>query len=291
MMRQVVSEILIALLIVLVTVSFAEPVSARSSALIIPIDQLTQPSQSTYLEVRLRTGGFSFFQRPISGERVEFLIGDQVIGRSLTSGRGIAVREFTPTEPGLYVVTVRLVENPRYEAEPVELIVASMKASDPILLIHLSSVLDPADPPEIPFLPSPIQEAMPEAARILTELSKTHQLLYFDSGKANLLPERKIWMVDEDFPRAPLMAWDLSGGASAHTDRLTDRLNALKAEGWKNLRAGISRSALDAEVFIAQGVRAVLMANEGDGGDDQELPEGVGVVTNWTEIPAALRPR
>lgn len=287
MMRQVVSGVLISLLIVLVSVSFADTVSARSSALIIPIDQLTQPGQPTYLEVRLRTGGFSFIQRPISGELVEFLIGDQVIGRSLASGRGIAVRKFTPTEPGLYVVTVRLVENPRYEAESVELIVACRKHSDPILLIHLSSVKDPADPPEIPFLPSPIQEAMPEAARILTELSKTRQLLYFDSGKEKLLPEQKIWMVDEDFPQAPLMAWDLSGGASAHTDRLTDRLDALKAEGWKNLSAGISRSALDAEVFIAQGIRAIVMAEEGD---DPELPEGVGVVTNWTEIPAALRP-
>ena len=284
-MRGGISRVLLLLVPLLVGASFAGTVSARSSALIIPIDQLTLSRQSIYLEVRLRTGGLSLFQRPISGERVEFLIGDQVIGRSLTSGRGIAVREFTPTEPGLYVVTVRLVENPRYEAEPVELIVASMKASDPILLIHLSSVLDPADPPEIPFLPSPIQEAMPEAARILRELSKTYQLLYFESGKEVLLSEQKIWMEDEEFPQAPLMAWDLRGGGAEHKRRLTDRLRELKDKGWKNLSAGVSRSKLDAEVFISQGLQAVLMAEEGD---DPELPEGLGVVTSWTELPAAL---
>lgn len=263
----------------------ALPVSARPSATIIAFDQLIQPNQSVRLSVRLVTGGLSFVRRPISGERIEFLIEDRSLGQTLTGGDGMAVKRFTPSKPGFYVITVRLVENPRYEAEPDDLIVACRKDSDPILLVSLSSVRTPGNPPAVPFSPAPSAEAMPEAAKILSKFSDRFQIVYLEMGDESLRPGAKDWLDRQSFPSAPLFIWPLPGEAERRMEAFSERLKELRSEGWKNIPAGITRSTADAEGLVRLKIRAIVMAEEDD---EIELPKTAGKVTDWKAVLKSL---
>jgi hypothetical protein len=262
------------------------PVSARSSASIIAFDQLSRPNQSVRLAVRLVTGGLSFIRRPISGERIEFLLGDRSLGQTLTGGDGMAVRTFTPDRPGLYRITVRLVENPRYEGEPDDLIVACRKVSDPILLVSLSSVRTPGNPPAVPFSPAPSAEAMPEAAKILSKFSDRFQIVYLETGDESLRPGAKDWLDRQSFPSAPLFIWSLPGEVERRMEGFVERLKEIRSEGWKNIPAGITRSSEDAEGLARMKIRPIVMGEEDD---EIELPKTARKVTDWKTVPPLLK--
>jgi hypothetical protein len=263
----------------------APPVSARSSASIIAFDQLVQPDRSVRLAVRLVTGGLSFVRHPISGERIEFILEGRSLGQTLTGGDGMAVKPFMPSKPGLYLIAVRLVENPRYEADAVELNVACRNASHPILPVTLSSVRSPSRPPAVPFSPAPSSEAMPEAARILVKLSERYQLVYLETGDEALGSEVKDWLARQEFPPAPLFVWPLPGESDAQAERFAERFQSLRDEGWKNIPAGITRSAGEAEGLIKMKVKAIVLVEEDD---DIKLPETARKVTDWKAVPKNL---
>jgi hypothetical protein len=262
------------------------PVSARSSASIIPFDQLTQPDRPVRLAVRLVTGGLGLVNRPVSGERIEFLLKDRSLGQTLSGGDGMAVKSFVPPKPGLYTITVRLIENPRYQADPVELIIACRKASVRILLVTLSSVRIPGQPSPLPFSPTPSSEPMPEAVKVLSGLSKLYQLLYIETGDETLIPETKDWLTHQGFPPAPLVAWPMPVETEGRTEGFAERLQEFRDAGWRNISAGITRSAADAEALTSLKVNAVVMVEEND---DNDMPEGAKKVTGWKAVPAALK--
>ncbi|MBI3610236.1 MAG: hypothetical protein HY204_05990 [Nitrospirae bacterium] len=261
-------------------------VSARPSAAIIAFDQLVRPHRPVRLEVRLVTGGLSLVRRPISGERIEFLLNDRSLGQTLTGGDGMAVKSFVPEKPGLYVITVRLVENPRYEADAAELYVACRTGSYPVFPVLISSTRTPSKPPAIPFSPVPSSEAMPEAAKVLAQLSNRYQILYIEAGNEALLPETREWLASQDFPSAPLFTWRLPGESAGRDERFVERLQDIRDKGFTNIPAGISRSAADAEGLLKMKIRAIIMAEEDD---DQELPKGAKKVTAWKAVPPLLK--
>jgi hypothetical protein len=261
-------------------------VSARSSASIIAFDQITQPNQPVRLAVRLVTGGLSLVHRPISGERIEFMLKNRSLGQTLSGGDGLAVISFVPSTSGLNVVTVRLVESPRYEADAAELYVACRKASVPILFVTLSSVQTLSEPPSIPFNSTPSSDAIPEAVKVLSGLSKRYQLLYLETGDEALIPETKDWLIHRDFPPAPLYVWSMPNDAERRTERIVERLQEIRDAGWTNISAWITRSTEDVEAISSLKIKAVVMAEEDD---DNETPEGAKKVTGWKAVPAALK--
>lgn len=261
-------------------------VSAGSSASIIAFDQITQPNQPVRLAVRLVTGGLSLVHLPISGERIEFMLKNRSLGQTLSGGDGVAVISFVPPTPGLYGVTVRMIENPRYEADAAELYVACRKASVPILFVTLSSVRTPSEPPSISFNPTSTSDAMPEAVEVLSRLSKRYQLLYYENGDEAVIPGTKDWLIHRDFPPAPLYVWPMPNEAERRTDRIVDRLQEIRDAGWTNLSGWITRSPEDVEAITSLKIKAVVMAEEDD---DNDTPEGAKKVTGWKAVPAALK--
>ncbi|HTN42476.1 MAG TPA: hypothetical protein VMN77_01600 [Nitrospiria bacterium] len=261
-------------------------VSARSSASIIPFDQLAQPKQPVRMAVRLVTGGLGLVNRPVSGERIEFLLKDRSLGQTLSGGDGMAVKSFVPSKPGLYTVTVRLVENPRYEAGPVELSIACRNASTPILLVAVSSVRIPGEPSPAPFSPTPPSDAMPEAVKVLSRLSKPYQLLYVETGDEALITEAKDWLTHQGFPPAPLAAWPMPDDAERRMERFVERLQEVRDAGWRKISAGITRSVAEAEALIRLKIKAVLMAEEDE---EDDRPAGAKKVTDWKAVPAAFQ--
>ncbi len=262
------------------------PVLARPSASIIPFDQLSQPNQAVRLSVRLVTGGLSIVRRPISGERIEFMLEGRSLGQTLTGGDGMAVKSFTPSKPGFYLITVRLMENPRYNADEAELYIACRMVSDPILPVTLSSVRTPSQPPAVPFSPAPSSEPMPGAAKILVKLSERYQLIYIETGDERMGSDVKDWLALQEFPPAPLFIWPLPGETEGRADRFVEKLRELRGDVWANIPAGITRSTADAEGLARMKIPAIVMAEE----DDKiELPKTAQKVTSWKAVPSFLK--
>jgi hypothetical protein len=260
--------------------------SAESPASIIPFDQLVQPGRSVLVSVRLVTSGLSFVHRPISGERVEFFYRGRSLGRALTGGDGLAVREFTPPTPGRYVIEARLTESPRYGADPARLDVVCVSGSVPVLLVELTSVQDMGLPPSNPFGVIPPPEAMPDAAKTLAKLSSRYQLVYFVTGDEAGIPKDKDWISSRDLPPAPLMAWTLSGGQDASSGQIAERIQEFRAAGAENISGGIARSKEVAEGFERLKIRTIVMIEEGE---DLDWPKTAKTSASWKEIPSKLR--
>jgi len=262
------------------------PASTESPASIVPFDQLVPPGRSVRISVRLVAAGLSFVRQPISGERVEFFHRGRSLGRALTGGDGIAVREFSPTTPGLHVIEVRLTENPRYGAGPAQLDVACVSGPTPVLLVELSSIRGKGLPPLNPFSVVRPPEAMADAAKTLATLSRQYQIVYFVTGDEAGIPEDKAWISSSDLPPAPLMAWTLSGGPDASSERFAERIREFRAAGAKNISGGITRSKEVAEALERLKVRTIVMVEEGD---DLDWPGTAKKTASWKEISSILK--
>lgn len=260
-----------------------EEASGRSSAILVPMDKTAPPGLPVRLEARLLSGGFPFGRRPISGERLEFFLEGRSLGQALTGGDGLAVKTFTPPRTGLYSVTVRLVDNPRFESDPVELVVASRGREHPVLFVDIAALRDPASPPMVPFTPRPSVEPIAEAVDILVRLARRYQIIYLDSGGEAAIAETKSWLTGEDIPSAPVRAWKAGGPGSGRSDGARMAVREWKKEEAGSPRAAITRSLADAEGFRQAGLISVFIGEE-----DSPVAEGVKRVETWGEIPAAL---
>ncbi|HEY4485285.1 MAG TPA: hypothetical protein VI702_03025 [Nitrospiria bacterium] len=268
-------------IVFLVAVLFPAAAWAKTSSTLIAFDQLAASGHPVWIKVRLVSG--SLAPRPVSGERIEFRDGDRLLSQSLSGGDGLASARFTPPRAGLHVISVRLADNPRYEAEPSELILESRAGGAPIL-IHLSSIQASSRPPAVPFSPAPSPEAMPEAAAVLKEISGRQPIVFLEWGPEGMWPRTRDWLTNEDFPKAPLWIWTLP--PSGRADRLTERLDEIRRTGFGAVSTVITGSVADAEEFSSLGLRVILVSEDEEGAG---LPAGVRRTTVWKGIPALLK--
>ncbi|HSG06225.1 MAG TPA: hypothetical protein VLB09_07490 [Nitrospiria bacterium] len=264
-------------------------VHAASQAVLHPEDRLVKTGEEVMLRVRLMSGGLGFLQRPVSGERVEFFLGERILGQALTDGNGWGVRRFKPSEEGTITVGVQLPETARFKAAPVDLILSVIPPSTPLLLVHLSTTRTPSLPPAVPFSPAPVPEPMEGAVEDLEALSEDFQLVYLETGSENLTPRFREWVFGQGFPDAPLFVWPAPGPPEAAKGIIKDRIGGLKEAGWINFEAGVTRAAPIAEALKELNIKSVMMVEEDQ--DAEEIPEGVKTVTAWKNLSAFLRGR
>ncbi|MEK6575990.1 MAG: hypothetical protein AABZ05_00190, partial [Nitrospirota bacterium] len=111
----------------------------KKSALLIAPDQIGSPGERIYLKVKLMAKS-AFFPKPISGERIEFIVDGKPIGVSLTGGDGVAVKEFIPKREGNYKINLRLTGKSGYSADEANMIVACWKRTISIVLIDINTL-------------------------------------------------------------------------------------------------------------------------------------------------------
>lgn len=100
------------------------------------------------------------------------------------------------------------------------------------------------------------------------------------------MPEAKGWLARQEFPPAPLFAWSLPPHPDQGAERFAERLHEIRADGWKNIRAGITRSAADAEGLEGMKIKTIVMADEDD---EIELPKTAARVADWKAVLKNLK--
>ena len=258
-----------------------------TSVQLIAYDQIVHPDQKFFIRGRLLAQGLMFRNRPVSGERVEFLLDGKSIGANLTGGDGIAAREIEALPPGEHPVTVRL-KSAQYDIPEAKAHVNVWTIEQPMLIINLAAVVKEEEG-EGPSLLEPSFQIAPrqDALRVLKALAKDYHILFFTDQGETRLPEFKSWLASHNFPPAPLLAWDIGEGPVSHAQGLGEELESLRSAGWTNLKVGIGAASMDAEPFLKIGLKTIILADEQE--DALEMPAGAVKATSWKKVEQAMK--
>jgi hypothetical protein len=272
------------LLILCLTFSGAEAAESTSGATarLILQDQWVSEGSPVWLRARLVTG--SLFRSVVSGERVEFKINDRSFGPVLTGGDGVAAARYAPPKRGTYEIKAILADNPRYRAEEARAVLIYGTISRKVIVLSLEAAKTLVKPPPFPLMPPEPPQPMPQAVRVLTELSQKYQLIYIQSGDEAILMTTRDWLSGQDYPKAPVFVWRLSEAEEARTEQLTEELKPFSALG--RFAFGITRSPAEARAFQALGIQAILILEEDE---EVEVPEGVKTAADWDAVLQAVK--
>lgn len=129
---------------------------------------------------------------PRGGQMVEFFVNDKSIGRNLSGGDGIALREFIPEKRGLYKITVES------GGERDNGYVLSLNNGEGVVFIDVEGGI----------FDRPFSMRHREGSREAIEsISKRFPVVYLQTGMLDKELLEK-WLKEKGFQDAPLLKWD-----------------------------------------------------------------------------------
>lgn len=241
---------------------------ANKSALFIVPDQIGSPGERIFLNVKLMAKSV-FFPKPISGERIEFIVDGNPVGVSLTGGDGVAVKEFIPKREGIYKINLRLTGKSGYSADEANMIVACWKRTISIILIDINTLSS-----EGFKKPDPI----PDAKEVLDKISKGYKIILYASDQDQDLSEMRRWLKDHSFPETPIFSWQQG--------KIDEEVNNLISRGW-GLKFGIGSSMKDIRAFSEANITPIIFLRDKDE-IEEDLPGNAKKAGAWKEIERVI---
>ncbi len=265
----------------------------ESKYLLKAYDMLALPGQKVYPRARLESGTI---QRDLPGRTIRFLKSGRLFNQTTTDDEGFAVMAFTPRRQGDYVFKVEATptELKHKAPEPVELLVACRRASEPMIILDVDNTLAVTrtwgffgdNPP-----------AMPNSVKVTRRLARDYTIVYMTHRPQQYGHKTKTWLRQYGYPQGPLLMPEVVDFARGSRRYKTKRLDQLQST-FKNIQVGIGDKISDARAYHQNGVKAFLIVNvdELDESEDylelakklEELPEQVQVVENWSQIKAGI---
>jgi len=256
-------------------------------------DLLVEAGQEAALEASLGTG---LRKEGLEGKRIQFFLGQQMLGEARTDGAGTAALKWkVPDKTADY--NIRATLNPADQLQEkvadADIFVAARQKNATLVVADLDrtvvqsgffSVLVGAAKP------------MPGAAVVLGRLAKDNTVVYLTHRPDFLAPTSKHWLAENGFPPGPVLTSTMStllGGSGAYK---AARLAAIK-KAFPNVLLGIGDKTSDAKVYADCGARPILLCQPDWSEHEPEkfekladelaaLPDSVQVVANWQEVAA-----
>ena len=256
-------------------------------------DVLVLPGQPARIEAVLTKRGLLGMSQGLGGEQLELVIGGKPVAKAMTGGDGRAFLDYTERFRGNHEITVRLVANPRVASPDATAVLGAWERRRPILLVELASLMElgKSSPLPVPQMPIPLsgEEDPPPAPDAAVELSRLTQFFYNviyvswspgDGGNSigGSQEDAREWLARHKFPRG--LAMIVKPGNKA----LGAKIDQLRADGWKNVKAGIGRSQAFAEVLVEHRMDVVIVPEPERG----ELPKKAKAVKEWKEVRKKL---
>lgn len=246
-------------------------------------DVLTTPGKTVQLQVRVFEQNLLGREIGLGGETLDFLVGKQVVGTTMTGGDGRAFLDYAPRMRGNFPITVRVPESPRVLGAEGKGLLASWERKKPILLIDLVAVMQEKSDPELPlpslpinFSPTVLGEADEDAPGELDKLGQFYyNLVYLFRSEAGDMKTLQEWIQTHQFP--PGFPKIISGGP----DALEELIVRLEKDGWSNVSGGIGRTAEFAEVLVKRRLKAVILH---DPEDKEGFPRRAILVKSWKRV-------
>ncbi|HUS46040.1 MAG TPA: hypothetical protein VM219_08425 [Phycisphaerae bacterium] len=272
-----------------------DSIRGRLEPVLLAYDLLVPPGEEVALKASLRTG---FRLEGIEGKRIRFLFGEELIGQAGTDERGdAAVAWKAPAEPGDYRITVRVhpEDQPKREAADAELLVVARPSDARIVIVDLDKTVVASG---FVRVLAGGAKPMPGAGVVLDRLAEDHTVAYLTHRPDFLGTSSKQWLARHRFPSGPVLTSTLGGLLSGSGAYKAERLSAL-TQTFRNVVVGIGDKISDVRAYAENNLRAVLILHVDWSEDDPEdyeeladeladLPDGIHVVTNWSQIADIL---
>lgn len=265
----------------------AFPATDKAAATLLVKDALTVPGRSTTIEARLSTAG-PWTTAGIGGEPIELLVEDKVVATGMTGGDGRVFLSHRSNVQGALPIRVRVGKSSR--VLPVEgranLVVWEQR--NPLVAVELAALMEqPPAPPPIPLLGASLDSGwrpMPNAAEELAKLTQFYYRVIYvvllpSSGADGFRAanQTREWLNAHQFPPGYVLVSPPGG------DALGEKLDELRAGGWKTLKVGIGRSTAFVEAFLNRRLQAVMVPEPSG-----EAPPKARVAKDWKELRKKL---
>ena len=131
---------------------------------------------------------------------------------------------------------------------------------------------------KVPFTPNERIPALPGAAVALTELSRTHRIVYLSARDEALYDKTRAWLQEKGFPEGPLFCREFR--VSVGQETFKRQFIAEFKKRYPQTVVGIGDQPSDARAYLSNGMAALLLDPEGRA----ELPAGAVRVSSWREV-------
>ncbi|MCP9438384.1 MAG: hypothetical protein NNA20_00740 [Nitrospira sp.] len=250
-------------------------------------DALTVPGRSTTIEARLSTAG-PWTTAGVGGEPIELLVEDKVVATGMTGGDGRVFLSYRSNTQGILPIRVRVGKSSR--VSPVEgwanLVVWEQR--NPIVAVELAALIEqPPPPPPVPLIGAVLDPGWKPMLNAAEQLAKLTQFYYrviyvvaLPSSGADgfrVANQAREWLKAHQFPLGYVLVLPPGG------DALGEKLDTLRAEGWKTVKIGIGRTRGFVEAFLNRRLQAVMVPEPAG-----EAPPKVRVAKDWKEVRKKL---
>ena len=255
----------------------------RVEAKLLVEDVLALPGKRMQLQAFLYQEGLLGRRIGLGGENVEFFVQKRLIGKSMTGGDGKAYLEFTPRLRGNLTVKAKVKDSPRVRAQEAEGLLAAWEKRRPILLVDLVALLPPEKQEktfELSLQAMLGMDSFPEpelmASAELEKLGKFYyNIIYLHRSKIGSSEVLRDWLRTHHFPIGVPMV------TKPGSEAFVAFLEKLKADGWKNVTAGIGRTVEFAEVLVERRVETVIIQ---ESESKERFPRRTKIVRSWNKV-------
>lgn len=282
------------------------PSSSRgdSAATVVVHDRLCFPGEEIHIEATLYGGGLlGFFQKGIQGELLRFFDPQGNSLRDLlTDPSGLARVRYKAGPPGRYPITVRLIDNPRYSADPGTGNLFVQQKGLPLFFVTVETGLMP--PSSAPLLPRDPQKlgAEPGSAKALSEIAACHMVVYLTQWPKPSSNKIRSWLDDKGYPLGPIYFLDRPSMAGMMFEAPAPEADLLESL-WKERSVtarlatrdrGLAEAAADKEIQVLL-LTADTQTDPPPDEDEEEEEEEEGreerivSVREWAAIPTICR--
>jgi hypothetical protein len=257
----------------------------KDPALLQGYDALALPGEDVRLAAKLEKMGALRFRPDIEDEEVIFSLNGQALGSNRTDDDGVAAVFYAFKKPGRYTVRAALPGTSEYRADPAPVLVDVCDPKTRFLVCDIDHTI--ADISSLEFIVTDNKDvpALPGSVEALRRLARHYHIIYVTARDDAFMKKTRNWMALRRFPRGPVFFWDFLGAKLSHRKYKTRRLAAVKKR-FPNLVAGVGDKVGDAEAYLANGLRAIIIGRE----RDDDLPKKAVWVRSWAEVEKHLAP-
>lgn len=260
-------------------------------------DSLAHPRRPVILAGWLADGQ----GRGVPGATLRFYADGQLLAEGLTDAAGLAQAPWTPTAPGVYAVTVKVLTAPQgygpdvAHARPGEFVVSCQSPPTPLVVVDLDDCVFESlakrrwlgnDRPN------------PGASAALGQIGRRYPLVYLTRQSDLRGGRTRRWLRRHGFPDGPI----LQGSAVAPVSdaaALKSASPAALAGSFPKLYALVTERTSDAQAFAARGAQAYLFVDIDPDEDDPDdlyaqaarlrgLPANVNAVYHWQQVQTGV---
>jgi hypothetical protein len=280
-----IASALVVLLILILNGGLLEA-AEKTTATIFVKDALTSPNRPATIEARLIGKGL-LTSTGLGGEPLELLVDEKVVATAMTGGDGKAFLTYTSKAQGVVPIQVRVGKSPRVDPAEGQANLAVWENRQPILMIELSSLMEPSTPSRVPAIGPSLESARTPMSGAADELEKLTRFYYrviyvvplpAGADGFSVGAEVREWIKTHKFSAGYVLPLTIDAKS------VGDKIDEFHEAGWKTVKIGIGRSKTFAEAFLQRRLDAIMVPEPKKG----DVPRKAKVAKDWKDVRKKL---